>query len=511
MVNTILLAEEIVKKAVKRGCDAAEVFIETAKQLSVEARDGRIEALESSRDFGIALRVIKNQKLGFSFTTDSVGIDLSTGQAGSYRDRAGDIVDMAVNSADWTSEDKYVDIPDYNPPADVLVLDEKIKNIKEDDVIKNALLLEKTALDFDTRIKKVRKAEIALATADTTIFNSRGVNFSYESGYFTASVSALASDRQDSQMGFDFAASRRLSDIDFVSVAQGASKMAIDLLGAKTISAVKAPVILEPSVASDFLSIFSASLSAEAVQKKRSFLAGKAGKTITSPIVDIVDDGIMPWGLGTKPVDDEGVPTLKKVIVSKGRLTGFMHNTYTAKKQGVASTGNAARASFKSLPGIGVTNFYIEPGRTEKAEGSRSDPLRRPASGRQSKRPSAKTRIGKAEVKRQSKRPSAKARIGKAEIKNEKDNKLIKSLSKGLLVLEAMGVHTANPVSGDFSIGVSGLWIEKGEIAYPVKEALVSGNILDLFVRIEGVGDDLKFCDKIGSPSLLIGEMDISA
>ncbi len=449
-MNTILLAEEIVKKALKRGCDAAEVFIETAKQLSVEARDGRIEALESSRDFGIALRVIKNQKLGFSFTTDS--------------DRAGDIVDMAVNGADRTSEDKYVDIPDYNPLADVLVLDEKIKNIKEEDVIKNALLLEKTALDFDTRIKKVRKAEIALATANTTIFNSRGVNVSYESGYFTASVSALASDRQDSQMGFDFAASRRLSDIDFVSVAQGASKMAIDLLGAKTISAVKAPVILEPSVASDFLSIFSASLSAEAVQKKRSFLAGKVGKTITSSIVNIVDDGIMPWGLGTKPVDDEGVPALKKVIVSKGRLTGFMHNTYTAKKQGVASTGNAARASFKSLPGIGVTNFYIEPKQNEKWE-----------------------------------------------MRNKKENKLIKSLSKGLLVLEAMGVHTANPVSGDFSIGVSGLWIEKGEIVYPVKEALVSGNILDLFMRIEGVGDDLKFYDQIGSPSLLIGEMDISA
>lgn len=477
MINTILLAEEIVKKALKRGCDAAEVFIETAKHFSVEAKDGRIEALESSGDFGIALRVIKNQKLGFSFTTDS--------------DRAGDIVDMAVNGADWTSEDKYVDIPDYNPPADVLVLDEKIKKIKEEDVIKNALLLEKTALDFDARIKKVRKAEIALVAANTTIFNSKGVNFSYESGYFTASVSALASDRQDSQMGFDFAASRRLSDIDFVSVAQGASRMALDLLGAKTISAVKAPVILEPSVASDFLSIFSASLSAEAVQKKRSFLVDKVGKTITSSIVDIVDDGIMPWGLGTKPVDDEGVPTLKKVIVSKGRLTGFMHNIYTAKKQGVASTGNAVRASFKSLPGIGVTNFYIEP-RMRQGSGLRVQ---------------GSVATDNGQLTTDSKQGSAAGiqRSGK------KNTALIKSVSKGLLVLEAMGVHTANLVSGDFSIGVSGLWIEKGEIAYPVKEALVSGNILDLFMRIEGVGNDLKFYDKIGSPSLLIGEMDISA
>ncbi|MEF9438648.1 MAG: TldD/PmbA family protein, partial [Candidatus Mariimomonas ferrooxydans] len=318
-----------------------------------------MEALGSSRDFGMALKVIKKQRLGFAFTTSP--------------DRITDIINDALQGADWTAPDEYVDIPDFRPASEVLVIDENIKNTKEDDIIKNALLLEKAALDFDTRIKKVRTAEIAIATAKTTIVNSKGINISYESGYITASVSAMASDRQDSQMGWDFTISRRLSDIDFISIARSASKKAIDLLGAKKISPVKVPVILDSSVASDFLDILSASLSAEAVQKKRSFLAGKAGKKIMSPLVNIIDDGIMPWGTGTKPVDDEGVPAMKKTIVSGGMLQGFIHNTYTANKEGVMSTGNASRKSFKGLPNIEITNLYIEPKETLMSHGDTKD------------------------------------------------------------------------------------------------------------------------------------------
>ncbi len=174
-----------------------------------------------------------------------------------------------------------------------------------------------------------------------------------------------------------------------------------------------------------------------------------------SPLLTMIDDGLLPWGIGSRPVDDEGVPTSTKTIVSRGTLNGYLHNSYTAKRQGTASTGNAVRGSFKNLPGIGVTNFSLQP-----------SPSHFP---------------------------------------------LIKSLSRGILVREAMGVHTADPISGDFSVGISGLWIENGDIAYPFKEAVLTGNILTLFQRVEAVGDDLRFYGKTGSPSLLIGEMDISA
>ncbi len=439
-----VLAEAAVKLAIKKGCDAAEVFIKGARGVSVEAKGGEVEALKASRDFCIALKVIRKQRLGFSFTTN--------------RDDIEKTIDEALQGADWTGTDMYVDIPDYMPPAEVSVLDEEIESVKEEDVIKDALFLEERALAFDRRIKKVRKAEVGIVVEDTAVFNSKGVNISYRSSYAFANVSTLAQDNgSDSQMGWDFAISRRKGEIDLGSVGRIAARRAVELLGSRKISAVRAPVILDSSVAAEFLEILSASLSAEAVQKKRSFLAGKVGKTIISPIVDIVDDGAMPWKIGTKPVDDEGVPVSSKTLISKGVLTGFIHNTYTAKKAGVISTGNAVRGSSKSLPGVGVTNFYIKPKKSQESVS------------------------------------------------------LIKSVSKGLLILNAMGVHTADPVSGDFSVGISGRWIENGETVYPVKEAVISGNILDLFKKVEDIGGDLRFYGDIGSPGLLIGEMDISA
>ena len=439
-----VIAEDIIKSALKKGCDLAEVFIKTAKGVSIEAKGGMVEALEASQDLGIALKVIRKQRLGFAFAVSPDEIEK--------------VIDEAVQAAEWTGSDEYTDIPDNMPAQEVLIVDGEIKNIKEDDIINNALLLEESAVTFDKRIKKVRKASVGYGVGSTTIANSKGVNVTYESSYYSAQLTTLArDDNGDDQMGWYYKSSRKKGDIDLRSVGECASKRAIELLGSRRISAVRAPVILDPSVAVDFLDILSASLSAESVQKRRSFLAGKVGQRIISPLVDIIDDGAMAWGIGTRPVDDEGVPTANKKIVSEGVLNGYIHNTYTAKKEGVPSTGNAVRGSFKSLPGIGVTNFYIE-------------------------------RAG-----------------GKS------DSSLVKSLSRGILIVGAMGVHTANPVSGDFSIGISGLWIEKGEILYPVKEAVISGNILEMFKRVEDIGSDLEFYGSVGSPSILIGEMDISA
>ncbi len=451
-------AEDIVKRAMKRGCDAAEVFMRNSKGLSVEAKDGKVEALEAAQDAGLALKLIKDRKLGFAFTTNFDEIEKT--------------IDTAIDAARWTASDEYIDIPEHRPAGDVLIFDEQIKNLDEATVIKNALMLEARALAFDKRVKKVRKAEVGTRVTTTTLANSKGVSVNYESTTYSAHVTTFASDENgDNQMGWDFASSRRMEDIDVNSVGETASKRAVEILGARKISAVKAPVILCPSVAVGFLDILSASLSAEAVQKQRSFLSGKVGQKVLSSLVDIVDDGTMKWGTGTKPVDDEGVPVTNKTIIAEGVLNSYLYNTYTAKKAGVKSTGNAARGSYKGLPGIDVTNFYI------KAEGSQQ----------------------------------AEGRIQESENKRTEYNKLIKSISKGILILNTMGLHTANPISGDFSVGISGLWIDNGEAVYPIKEAVISGNILELFKKIEGLGKDLKFYGNIGAPSILIGDMDISA
>lgn len=470
-MTDINFAEDIIKKALSKGCDAAEVFVKRAKGVSVEAKDGKVEALEASLDFGIALKVIRKKKLGFAFATSPEDVDR--------------IIDNALQGTEWTVEDEFVDIPDAAPAGEVLIFDKNIDALKEEDLIRDAISLEENALTFDERIKRVRKAAVSAGSGSTTIINSKGINVTYKSTYYSANVSTLAQDTGgDSQMGWDYASSRRRSDVDVEAVGKEASRRAIELLGARKISAVRVPVVLSPSVAVDFLEILSASLSSEAVQKQRSFLTGKVGQNIISGLVDIIDDGTMAWGAGTRPVDDEGVPAMNKTLVSKGTLMGYIYNTYTAKKDGVASTGNAVRG-FKSLPGVGVTNFYIKP-------------AERQGSGVGGKGSGVSSQVGI-----DSSRESEKKIV--------ENNSLIKSMSRGILILGAMGVHTANPISGDFSVGISGLWIENGEAVYPVKEAVMSGNILDMFNKVEEIGPDLRFYGGTGSPSLLIGDMDISA
>jgi PmbA protein len=437
------LADEIIKKVLGRGCDAAEVFMKISKGISAEAKNGTVEAFEASRSFGLALKVIKEQRVGFAFTTN--------------KDTIEETISEAVGSAGWTGVDEFAGISEQLPLDEVRTYDERVKDIKEEYVIRDALLLEESALSHDKRVAKVRKAEVGVGEGDTIVVNSNGVHVEYKSSYYSAHVTALAqNDSGENQMGWDYAGSRKIDDVDIESVGRRAAQRATELLGSRKITPVKIPVILSDTVAVDFLEILSASLSAEAVQKKRSFLADRIGHAVLSPLIDICDDGTLPWKTGTSPVDDEGVPTREKELISRGVLNGYIHNTYTARKAGVSSTGNAVRRGSNSLPGVGVTNFYIKPG-----EMSHHD--------------------------------------------------LIKSLSKGILILSAMGVHTANPVSGDFSIGISGLWIENGSVLYPVKEAIISGNILEMFKKVEGVGNDLVFYGNTGSPSILIGEMDISA
>ncbi len=438
------IGRDILTKALKRNCDKAEVYIKSTKGITVEAKSGKVEALEASRGFNIALRVIKKKKMGFSFTTNMDNMD--------------SLIDEAIQGADWNSPDEYLDIPQSSSSDEMQIFDSLINDIKDDEIIRDALLLEEKALSFDKRIEKVRKSEAEAGVGRTLIMNSNGVNASYKSSYYSAMVTTLAKDENgDNQMGWEHDISRRKKDINLEAVGQGAAERALELLGSRKIDTVKVPVILSPSVAISFLGILSASLSAEAVQKQRSFLAGKLGQSILSDIIDIVDDGTIPWKVGTRPVDDEGVTCRNKTLISGGVLKSYIYNHYAAVKDGVQSTGNALRANPRSMPGTGVSNFYIS------SAGKRSE------------------------------------------------DDLIRSLPKGIRILAAMGVHSANPVSGDFSVGISGQWIENGEILYPIKEAVMSGNVLEMFRKVEETGNDIKFYGNMGAPSLLIGDMDISA
>ena len=463
-------ASDMAAAALRNGAEQAEVYIKSARNLSLEVKNQSVDAVESSLSFGYSLRVIRDKKLGFSYSTSP--------------DESEAVVRNAIEAAKWADADEYLDMPNpssppFNSPlskggyrgveggsggiidvASLEVFDKKGWNIKEDEAVKHVLAIEKAANDFDKRIKKTRKATGTFTSGEIFILNSKGIDISYPYTKFTAQVMTVAEENGESQMGWDFNGSRLLQDISFEDVGRTAAKRAVQMLGAKRINTVKAHIILDNSAASEFLDIFASSFSAESVQKGRSLLKDKIGKKVISPKVNLIDSGIIPRRLGTRPFDDEGVTTSENVLIKEGVLMGFLHNTYTAKKDGVHSTGNAVRGGYTGLPSAGISNLCLK-------TASESDVI--------------------------------------------PFNNLIASLDKGLYITEAMGVHTANPITGEFSIGVSGLWIENGTIRFPVKEAVISGDMLGLFERIEAVGDDMRFYGNIGTPSLLIGPTDISA
>jgi PmbA protein len=439
-------AGELIQLALDRGADEAEAFIRSSNDLSVEIKDQQIDALESSFTVGYSLRVIKDKRLGFSYSTD--------------REAAVAVVEKSVEAARWVDRDEYLELPGPSDSGNVEIFDPGIISTSEEEAVKKVSLLEKAAYSEDKRIRNIRKARGTFRNSDIIIINSKGVDRQYSSTTCTAQIMAMAENGQDSQMGWYFMGSRFLNEVSFEDVGKYAAIRAIQLLGSKRMNAQKTSVVLDNLVAVEFMGIFASSLSSESVQKGKSLLSGKKGKKVISPKINMVDNGLIPGRLGSRPVDDEGVPSQDKTLIKEGVLSGYLYNTYTAKKEGVSSTGNAVRSSFAGLPSVGLSNLYIDA-------------------------------------------------VSKSDVLPIRD--IFKAVGKCLYVTDAMGVHTANSISGEFSVGVSGLWVEKGEIAFPVKEAVISGNILSFFENIEAVGDDLVFFGNVGSPSLLFGPTDISA
>ena len=441
----LAFAVKLLDRSLAQGADEAEVYIKASKNLGIEVKGQEIETLESSMTAGYGVRVIKNKQLGFSYSTDPAEVSR--------------VVDAALSVAHYAEPDENLGFPLPLQAGGVDIFDRRIASITGDEAIEHVMRIEKAALDTDGRIKKIRKAAGDFGTSDTRIVNSRGIDAFYSATGCSAHITVVAEEGAESQMGYDYEGSRFLDDAAFGRVGSNAAKKALQLLGAKKIAPVKGFILLDSSVAVEFLGILAFALSSESVQKGKSMLAGKKGEQVISPLLNIIDNGLLAGKLGSKPFDGEGVPTTHKALIEKGMLMGYLYNTYTARKEGVQSTGNAARGGAFGLPGVGPTNLYAEPSLPEHAQ---------------------------------------------------EFEKLLKSIDKGLYVIETMGMHTANPVSGEFSVGISGLWIENGAACYPVKEAAISGNVLELFRQAVMIGDDVRFYGNIGASSILIEAIDIS-
>jgi len=241
------------------------------------------------------------------------------------------------------------------------------------------------------------------------------------------------------------------------ATAEEAAQRAAGLLGASRLPTARVPVALDPYAGAAILGVLTNSFSGEAVLKRRSLLEGKLGEAVASPIVSIVDDARLVDGLSSRPFDGEGVPSRRTELVKAGVLQGFLHNTYTARRSGAASTASAVR-SYKSVPDVGVSNLVLEPGERARAD-------------------------------------------------------LLRGVTDGLYVAQLHGLHTVNPVSGEFSLGVTGHWIRGGELAQPIREMTIAGNLIELLRKVVTLANDLRFTFAggfCGSPTVLIEELSVA-
>jgi PmbA protein len=320
------------------------------------------------------------------------------------------------------------------------------------------------ALDLEARtraahpkVTQVESARYGDVVGEAAIASSLGVRGSYAVSHAWCVSVALATEDGQSQVGYGVDAARALDDLEPGPVAREAADRAVRMLGAAKPPTRTVPVVFDRMVAPSLLGVLLAGLSAEEVQKRRSLFAERLGERVGAAGLRLVDDGRLVDGPGAAPFDGEGVATRRTVLIDDGVLQCFLHNTATAARGRAASTGNARRGSFKSTPGVSAHNLFLEPGELDQAG-------------------------------------------------------LLARAGEGLLVQDVSGVHSgANPITGDFSVGVSGLWIRDGQLAEPVREATVAAHLLDILKEIDAVGSDLRFTTgSIGGSSLLIGQMTVA-
>ena len=458
--------DEIIDRALgilrRKPIDGYEIYLDQSSHFQVESRDGKVDTFQVAQWWGMAFRILSRQRIGFSYTTHS---DPSEPAKRDFENGLKKSIEDAIASAEATSSDPSYDfapIPKESPPQ-LPIFDRALEGTLEKVKIDKAKSLEEAARSVDPgRIRKVRKASYQEGLSRKTLINSNGLQFSYASTLGSVSVTAVAEESGESEMGWDFDVSHFLDDLDLEKVGQAAGRKALERLGGKRIPSGVYPVLIRNRVASEFLSLLAHSFLADQVQKGKSPLRGRKGETFFSPLLTIMDDGLLPKGISSAPIDGEGMPSQRTSVVILGELSGYLYDRYWANRENASSagfvagsTGNSHRSSIKSPPGIGISNFFIEPGEITFLD-------------------------------------------------------LATGLHQGVVLEEVMGLHTIDPISGDFSLGCSGDWMERGEKIHAVKSIAVAGNLFRLFQDVIGVGEDLRFFGGVGSPSLLVKELEIS-
>ncbi len=435
------LAQDIVRRAMSAGATAAECAIREGDEFSTLVRLGQVETLKEAGSRSIGVRVFSGQRAANTHSSDfsPTGLDR--------------MLRSALELSKITSEDPFGGIPEPSQlgslSGDLDLYSDDVYSLPGPERIAYARRAEKAALDADPRIKNSEGGSFDAATGHKILANSHGFLGEYRRSYCSVSAVPIAQDEKGAmQRDYWYSVARSLKRLESPEhVGQVAAKRALRRLGARKVKTQQVPIIFDPLVANSILEHIFEGVNGDSVYRGASFLAGKLGQKIAASTVTVIDDGSMVGGFGTSPFDGEGVPTRRTMVIENGVLTSYLLNTYTAKKLGLQTTGNASRG-LAGTPGIGPGNYFLQPG--------------------------ART-----------------------------PQQLIGDVKEGLFVTEFLGMGV-NLVTGDYSRGASGMWISGGELTYPVEEITVAGNLKDMFLNIAEVASDLEFRGAVASPTLRI-------
>ncbi|MGH2528247.1 MAG: TldD/PmbA family protein [Actinomycetota bacterium] len=428
-----------------RDGEAVEAYADESRRTEVTARRGEVEGLTFAESRGVGVRVIAGGRLGYAYAADP------------SLDEVREAVARARENATLATEDEFnalppadaaEPIPSLYQPAQAAMGTERKAGV--------ALDLERLAVSADPRVTKLEHAQFGDAVSRVAVASTTGVRAEYGRTDCWAVVVALAEEGDETQTGWSFRVARELDELEWADVASEAVDRSTRLLGASKPTSARVPVVWDTFAGSSFLGVLAGALSAESVQKQRSLFADMLGQPVGSTFLTLVDDGRTLAGPAAAPFDDEGVPTRRTELIANGTLTELLHNTYTARRGGTVSTGNARRGGYRSVPGVGTTNFYVEAGTTPVDE-------------------------------------------------------ILRRADGGVLIQDVSGVHSgANPISGEFSVGATGLRISGGELGEPLREMTVASTVPEMLKGIAAVGDDLRFFTSVGVPTILIGEMTVA-
>jgi PmbA protein len=440
------VACDLVDRAKRAGATSADVLVREGDEFSTSLRLGKIESLKEAASKALGLRVLLGIRSASSFSSD-------------FSDSAlGRLVERTIAMAKATSEDPASGLPEpsqlgcYGGELDLFSSD--VESLSTEDRIQLARRAEQAALGADPRIQNSEGAWFEASLGTVAYANSLGFAGSYRSSYCALSVSPIAQQDGGMQRDYWYSVARRAAALETPeAVGQKAAQRVLRKLGARKVSTCRASVVFDPETARSLLAHVFEAVRGDAIYRSASFLAGKLHEKIANENVTILDDGLRPGGFGSRPFDGEGLPSSITPVIEKGILQNYLLNCYTARKLGLRTTGNASRG-IAGPPGVGPKNFYMPAGPCSPEE-------------------------------------------------------IVRSVKNGFYVTELIGFGV-NTVTGDYSRGAAGMWVESGELAYPVEEVTIAGNLAEMLNHIEMVGSDLEFRSALASPTLLISGLTVA-